>query len=213
MGVVTAKEIGSALAKARSIAGMLQEQAAAALGVSRVAISNYERGMLPVDFASEKLPRLAALYGTTPEDIQARAEQETTYRSTVRGFNSSEPLDRHIHWFPGSVQSWYYAFMAELLGLSESGETESESIELARSQLTFDALQLWAGGSLSMSEPERCLEALQWCAESAWRNVTEPGWLSKSPDQWRRLPPPFVGRSRSSNDRERSGQTKRSQSR
>lgn len=191
MAVVTAKEMGAALAKARAGAGVLQEQAAAALGVSRVAISNYERGMLPVDFATEKLPRLATLYGKTPDEIAALATAESRLRGVVQAFNPTEPLDRHIHVFPASVQSWYYAFMGALLSLPDAGDTTSEAIELARAQITFDALQLWAGGGLTMSEPERCLQALHWCAEATWRNVTDPSWLSKPQSQWKALPSPF----------------------
>ena len=192
MQKATAQMLGEAVRKARLQAGKNQEEAAQVLGVSRVAVSNYERGMLPTDFAREKLPALATLYNTTVAAIAGEAERNASiYAHTGQTVQDDEPLERHIQKFPPAVQSWFFAFMSELLALSESGEVFAEAIERARAQLTFAQLDLWAGGRLQVADSERCLVALQWCAEASWRSITQPGWLARPQDEWLALPAIF----------------------
>jgi transcriptional regulator with XRE-family HTH domain len=208
MPKATAQMIGDAARKARVKAGKSQEDAAQALGVSRVAVSNYERGLLPTDFAREKLPLLAALYNTTPAAITALAESDVAMGSiTGAAVNEEEPLERHIQKFPPAVQSWFFAFLSELLALSESGELFAEAIERARSQLTFAQLDLWAGGRLHVADSERCLAALQWCAEASWRSITQPGWLALAKEEWQPLPTIF-GRAHHAPAREHDGRSR-----
>jgi len=208
MAKVTAQIMGDFIRKARIKARKSQEEAAEALGVSRVAISNYERGMLPTDFSREKLPRLAKLYDTTAADILAEGERlANSLVSSAVTVQELEPLEHQIHKFPTAVQSWFFGFMSELLAMPERGELFAEAIERARAQLTFAQLDLWAGGRLQITDSEKCLAALQWCAEASWRSITQPGWLALPKDEWLPLPAIFGGAS-SAPTREPEGRSK-----
>jgi transcriptional regulator with XRE-family HTH domain len=190
MSQPSAELIGQALRQLRQAAKKLQDEAAHALGVSRVAISNYERGMLPEDFLEEKLPKLAELYGVSPGAVLARAEAGTHGLSSFT-IPAGEPLLRHSDKLPVAVQVWFHAFMSDLLTLSLREDINAAAVERAREQITFAQLDLWAGGDLLAADSRRMLAALRWCAEAAWRSITEPGWLRRPKAEWGPLPAVF----------------------
>jgi transcriptional regulator with XRE-family HTH domain len=186
----SAEQMGVALREVRDKAGKSQEDAAKALGVTRVAISNYERGMLPSDFTAEKLPKLAALYNVSSNHITNKAIDRAAHVLAWQ-IPDGEPLGDHINKFPVAVQVWFHAFMSELLKLGFREDISAGIVTRAREQITFGQLDLWAGGDLIATDSERVLRALRWCAEAAWRSVTEPGWLGRPSNQWAPLPSVF----------------------
>jgi transcriptional regulator with XRE-family HTH domain len=187
VGQATGQAIGKILRKARVNAGKQQEDAAQALGVSRVAVSNYERGLLPADF-DEKLEKLASLYGTTSAFLRSAAQSDIISTLPSGSIPEREPIERHISKFPVPVQRFFFVFIEALLGLSEAGEISGAAIERARTEITFAQLDLWAGGELESSQTERTLDALRWSCIAAWRSVTDPGWLGRAQTSWKPLP-------------------------
>jgi Zn-dependent peptidase ImmA (M78 family)/transcriptional regulator with XRE-family HTH domain len=65
--MLTLEELGTRLRRAREVAGYTQEEAARALGLDATAVAKMERGRRGV--GALELKRLAALYGTTVEDL------------------------------------------------------------------------------------------------------------------------------------------------
>jgi hypothetical protein len=158
-----------------------------------VAISNYERGLLPADF-DDKLEKLATFYGTSVASIRTAAQGGIFPSGSSNAIPDGEPIERHISKFPVAVQRFLFVFLEALLGLTESGQVSGAAIERARDEITFAQLDLWAGGELEATQTERTLDALHWCTSAAWRNVSDPGWLGRSPMTWKPLPA-FFGRS------------------
>lgn len=142
---------GARLRRARLSAGLTQAEAAEALGVHKVTISNWEREVNEPEEAN--YARLAKLYHTTPSALRyGEGEGEVT---RFRGEPYTPTVPRGLR---GKPLVWLHEFLAEL---ARAGATK-EQIDAATDVLTnAEAYAFYAGGLEREPSEEEIVEGMK----------------------------------------------------
>jgi transcriptional regulator with XRE-family HTH domain len=163
LSVAADQDLGARLAAARQRVGLSQAEAARELGVSKVTVSNWERGVHPPD--ERRMAGIAALYQTTPAALR--------YGEAAESSASALGTPRVAAGLPYKIRVW---LQEELLDYARAGVPDDE-LQRARRLLESEELfSFYAGGEPQAYGEDAVLEGMQGVALAIRRSLRVRGY-------------------------------------